>query len=387
MGLKNLMKPRKASLDAGHGASGATPPGKGASVLASSGLLPGLEALPTMVLVVDRRTLQIAFANPSAEAKLEISRRQLTQMVWSDLLSDDEANADTLRAIAETRFHATHLDTVLKSASREPLRVRAVVGELEAAPDYVVVELVENEQKLRTDREERIHDLSVANKQLIRNLAHEIKNPLGGIRGAAQLLEFELPARELREYTQVIIKESDRLQTLVDRLLEPHRHPHIVGDVNIHEVCERVRAVILAEFPRGLLIERDFDVSVPELRGDKEQLIQAVLNIVRNAAQALKERIAEGHAQIELRTRVTRKITVAKRLCKLALDLRVIDNGPGIPDDIRDRIFYPLVSGREDGSGLGLTLAQDFIQQHDGLIECVSRPGRTEFQILLPLHY
>jgi len=189
----------------------------------------------------------------------------------------------------------------------------------------------------------------------------------------------------LREYTQVIIKESDRLQTLVDRLLEPHRHPHIVGDVNIHEVCERVRQVILAEFPRGLTIERDYDVSVPDLRGDKEQLIQALLNIVRNAAEALRERISQGDARIELRTRIARKITVSKRLCKLALDLHITDNGPGIPEEIRDRIFYPLVSGREDGSGLGLTLAQTFVQQHDGLIEVDSRPGHTEFQILLPL--
>jgi len=158
-----------------------------------------------------------------------------------------------------------------------------------------------------------------------------------------------------------------------------------VGDVNIHEVCERVRAVILAEFPRGLEIERDYDVSVPDLRGDKEQLIQALLNIVRNAAEALRERIAQGDARIEIRSRIARKVTIAKKLCKLALDLRVVDNGPGIPDLIRDRIFYPLVSGREDGSGLGLTLAQTFVHQHGGLIECDSRPGHTEFQILLPL--
>ncbi len=143
--------------------------------------------------------------------------------------------------------------------------------------------------------------------------------------------------------------------------------------------------MILAEFPRGLTIERDYDVSVPDLRGDKEQLIQALLNIVRNAAEALRERISQGDARIELRTRIARKITVSKRLCKLALDLHITDNGPGIPEEIRDRIFYPLVSGREDGSGLGLTLAQTFVQQHDGLIEVESRPGHTEFQILLPL--
>jgi two-component system nitrogen regulation sensor histidine kinase GlnL len=353
--------------------------------LAASGLLPGFDALPTAVLAIERSTLAVAYANPAAEAMLELSRRQLVRMAWPELFSNAEGFVATVEAIGAHRFQATHFDAVLERPAHDSLRVHVIVGYLEAVPEFVVVELYENEQQLRTDREERILDLTSVNKQLIRNLAHEIKNPLGGIRGAAQLLEFELSAPDLREYTQVIIKESDRLQTLVDRLLEPHRHPHIVRDVNIHEVCERVRAVIMAEFPRGLTLERDYDVSVPNLRGDKEQLIQVLLNIVRNAAEALRERIAQGDARIELRTRVARKITVAKRLCKLALDLRIIDNGPGIPEEIRDRIFYPLVSGREDGSGLGLTLAQNFIQQHEGLIECESRPGHTEFQILLPL--
>jgi two-component system nitrogen regulation sensor histidine kinase GlnL len=378
MVLKNLIKARK-----GHEQTLSDD-----VQLVSSGLLQGFEALPTVLLVLEKRTLRVAFANPSAESMLEMSRKQLTQMAWQDIFSNGDELVATITAIAAHRFHATHLDTVLERPGHEPLHVHAIVGFLESAQDYVLLELFENERHLRTDREERINDLTAVNKHLIRNLAHEIKNPLGGIRGAAQLLEFELGERqrdELREYTQVIIKESDRLQTLVDRLLEPHRHPHIVGDVNIHEVCERVRQVILAEFPRGLTIERDYDVSVPDMRGDKEQLIQALLNIVRNAAEALRERISQGDARIELRTRIARKVTISKRLCKLALDLHIIDNGPGIPEEIRDRIFYPLVSGREDGSGLGLTLAQTFVQQHEGLIEVDSRPGHTEFQILLPL--
>jgi two-component system nitrogen regulation sensor histidine kinase GlnL len=374
MGLKDLMKSKRSESLSGD------------AQLVQSSLLPGLEALPTAVLVIERHTLKVAFANAVAEALLDMSRRQLSQMCWTDLFSNSDQLVETIGAIAENRFNATHLDASLERPGHEPLHVHAIIGYLEVLPDYVLLELFENEQQLRTDREERIHDLTAVNKQLIRNLAHEIKNPLGGIRGAAQLLEFELgEARDLREYTQVIIKESDRLQTLVDRLLEPHRHPHIVGDVNIHEVCERVRALILAEFPRGLTIERDYDVSVPELRGDKEQLIQTILNIVRNAAEALKERIAAGDARIDLRTRIARNVTISKQLHKLALDLHIVDNGPGIPENIRDRIFYPLVSGREDGSGLGLTLAQTFVHQHEGLIECDSRPGRTEFQILLPL--
>jgi two-component system nitrogen regulation sensor histidine kinase GlnL len=243
-------------------------------------------------------------------------------------------------------------------------------------------------QQLKLDREERLIDQSQANKELIRNLAHEIKNPLGGIRGAAQLLELELPEKhlkELREYTQVIIKEADRLQTLVDRLLAPHRSPHIVGDVNIHEVFERVRSLIVSEFPNGLTIKRDYDLSIPEFRGDKEQLIQAVLNIAHNAAQALAQRIKAGDAELVLQTRITRQVTIAKVRYRLALDLHIIDNGPGIPPDIRDRIFFPLVSGRDGGSGLGLTLAQNFVQQHMGVIECESRPGCTDFRILIPL--
>jgi two-component system nitrogen regulation sensor histidine kinase GlnL len=374
MGLKDLMKSKRSENLSGN------------AQLVQSSLLPGLEALPTAVLVIERHTLNVAFANAVAEALLDMSRRQLSQMCWPDLFTNSDQLIETIDAIGDNRFNATHLDASLERAGHEPLHVHAIVGYLEVLPDYVLLELFENEQQLRTDREERIHDLTAVNKQLIRNLAHEIKNPLGGIRGAAQLLEFELgDARDLREYTQVIIKESDRLQTLVDRLLEPHRHPHIVGDVNIHEVCERVRALILAEFPRGLTIERDYDVSVPELRGDKEQLIQTILNIVRNAAEALKERIASGDARIDVRTRIARNVTISKQLHKLALDLHIVDNGPGIPEAIRDRIFYPLVSGREDGSGLGLTLAQTFVHQHEGLIECDSRPGRTEFQILLPL--
>jgi two-component system nitrogen regulation sensor histidine kinase GlnL len=252
-------------------------------------------------------------------------------------------------------------------------------------PDEVIVELLPKEQQTRQEREERILDQAQANKELIRNLAHEIKNPLGGIRGAAQLLEMELDNKDLTEYTQVIIREADRLQTLVDRLLAPHRKPHVVGDVNMHEVCERVRSLILAEFPKGLKVVRDYDISIPEFRGDREQLIQAVLNIAHNAVHALTDRLEEGDAELTLRTRIARQVTFGKQRYRLALELHVIDNGPGVPDSIKDRIFFPLISGREGGSGLGLTLAQTFVQQHHGSIECDSMPGRTDFKILIPL--
>ena len=202
---------------------------------------------------------------------------------------------------------------------------------------------------------------------------------------AAQLLALELNSRELAEYTNVIIHEADRLQALVDRLLAPHRRPHVVADLNIHEVCERVRSLVLAEYPQGLVVQRDYDTSLPDFRGDREQLIQAVLNIAQNAALALRERIAAGDARIVLRTRAARQVTIGKQRYRLALELHVEDNGPGVPEDIRDRIFYPLVSGRDGGSGLGLTLAQTFVQQHQGTIECDSVPGRTVFRIIIPL--
>jgi two-component system nitrogen regulation sensor histidine kinase GlnL len=275
-------------------------------------------------------------------------------------------------------------DDQLKRQGAEPYAVHVVVASTET-PDEVLVELLPQETQTRQDREERQMEQAQANKELIRNLAHEIKNPLGGIRGAAQLLQLELDSRDLTEYTQVIVREADRLQTLVDRLLAPHRRPQVVGNVNIHEVCERVRTLILAEFPKGLQVRRDYDTSLPEFRGDVEQLIQAVLNIAHNAALALKDRIAMGDGHIILATRIARQVTFVKKRFRLALELHVIDNGPGIPDDIRERLFHPLVSGRDGGSGLGLNLAQSFVQQHQGLIECESQPGRTDFKILIPL--
>jgi two-component system, NtrC family, nitrogen regulation sensor histidine kinase GlnL len=228
-------------------------------------------------------------------------------------------------------------------------------------------------------------DQNEMHKELLRNLAHEIKNPLGGIRGAAQLLQMDLQEKSLIEYTQVIIHEADRLQSLVDRLLAPHRQPHVVGMVNVHEICERVRQLILVEFPQGLTVVRDYDASIPEFEGDREQLIQALLNVAHNAAQALEERIADGSAILTFKTRIGRQVLLGKARHKLALELHVIDNGPGVPADIKDRIFYPLVTGRAGGSGLGLSLAQNFIQQHAGVIECDSVPGLTDFKMVMPL--
>jgi two-component system nitrogen regulation sensor histidine kinase GlnL len=328
---------------------------------------------------------RIRFVNAALEDALGMSRRTLYDMHLPDFFLDPQPLVSALVGAQSNEFAALRYEAQLRRLHHEDtLPVHVIVAATDE-PDEVIVELMPVEQQTRQEREERLLDQAQANKELIRNLAHEIKNPLGGIRGSAQLLEMELNDKELSEYTQVIIHEADRLQTLVDRLLAPHRRPHVVGDVNIHEVCERVRALILAEFPRGLKVVRDYDISIPEFRGDREQLIQAVLNIAHNAAQALQERIAQGEAQITLKTRILRQVTFGKQRYRLALELHVMDNGPGVPDSIKDRIFFPLISGREGGSGLGLTLAQTFVQQHHGMIECDSEPGRTDFKILIPL--
>jgi two-component system nitrogen regulation sensor histidine kinase GlnL len=368
------------------------------------------DQLATMVAIA-RSDGHCLFANSTLENTLAVSRRALLRGNVLDWFVDPLPMRETLLALHRNEVISGRFEAQLKRAPlglADALLVRVSVGPMDAA-DWALVEMVEIEQQTRQDREERALGLAQANKELLRNLAHEIKNPLGGIRGAAQLLEMELTsrpaglprlrvgalhgtkpsrsgvARGLSEYTQVIIHEADRLQALVDRLLAPHRKPHVVGDVNIHEVCERVRLLILAEFPRGLEVQRDYDTSIPEFRGDREQLIQAVLNIVRNATQALGEQIVAGSARLILRSRIARQVTIGRQRFRLALELHIQDNGPGVPESIRERIFQPLVSGREGGSGLGLTLAQTFVQQHQGTIEFDSVPGRTNFKILIPL--
>jgi two-component system, NtrC family, nitrogen regulation sensor histidine kinase GlnL len=338
----------------------------------------GLDLLATAAVALDDG-LRVIYLNPAAETLFALNRRSVSGQPFDELFSDGQRFGEKLaQALADTRGFVDQ-DLILTRAAHEPLHLNCVVTPVEVGTAALLIEFRHIEQQLRIERETQRLTQHEANRELIRNLVHEIKNPLGGIRGSAQLLERELDRPDLREYTQVIIKEADRLQVLMDRLLTPHRRPHI-GPVNIHEVCERVRTLILAEFPEGIRIKRDYDTSLPDLRGDREQLIQAVLNVARNAAQAMN-----GHGEIELRTRVARQVTLAKTRHKLALELQVVDNGPGIPAAIHDRIFYPLVSGREGGTGLGLTLAQTFVQHHHGVIEVESQPGRTCFRIMLPL--
>ena len=344
----------------------------------------GLELLATAVVVLDEAYV-VRYANPAAESLFGVGAKSLAGQPFLALFADPESLRETLSGALAAHWSYRAQMVSYEPGGREALPLSCVVARIEAPGAPLLVELRPIQEQLRLEREERRFDLREANRELIRNLAHEIKNPLGGLRGSAQLLERELERSDLREYTQVIIKEADRLQSLLDRLLTPQRAVQL-SQVNIHEVLERVRSLVLAEFPQGIAAERDYDPSVPELVGDIEQLIQAVLNVVRNAAQALLSGAngARGGV-ILLRTRAARQVTIARRSHKLALELQVIDDGPGVPGEIRDRIFNPLVSGREGGSGLGLALVQTFIHNHGGVVEFDSRPGRTVFTLLLPL--
>jgi two-component system, NtrC family, nitrogen regulation sensor histidine kinase GlnL len=344
--------------------------------------LGGLELLPTAVVVLDD-AFRIQYANPAAEALLETASRALIGQPFLQMFPELEALEQTVREALESRWSYSAHGVGFPRPGREPVQLACMIARCESTDAPFVVELRPIEMMLRLAREERLLSEQQVHRELIRNLAHEIRNPLGGLRGSAQLLESELTEPALREYTQVIIKEADRLQVLLDRLLTPHRAPK-TGPVNIHEALERVARVVEAEFGPGIEILRDYDPSVPELHGDMEQLIQALLNVARNAAQAILGGV-DGKGTILFRSRVLRQIMIARQRYRLALELQIIDDGPGVPNDIRERIFHPLVSGREGGSGIGLALAQTYVQYLGGVIECESRPGHTVFSILLPL--
>jgi two-component system nitrogen regulation sensor histidine kinase GlnL len=334
----------------------------------------GLELLATAVVALDEGFV-VRYANPAAESLLATGAKSLIGQPFLQLFSERHELAKSLREARTTHWDYAAQNVTYSRPGRESLPLSCVVTRIDGTGLALLAELRPISEQLRLAREERIVAGEQANRELIRNLAHEIKNPLGGLRGSAQLLERELHQPELKEYTQVIIKEADRLQALMDRMLTPHRTPRI-EPMSVYEVLERVRSLVKAEF--GIVVERDYDPSLPDLVGDREQLIQAVLNIARNAAQA-------GSSSILFRTRAIRQTTILRQRYKLALELQVIDDGPGVPEEIQDRIFNPLVSGREGGTGLGLSLAQTFVQYHQGVIEFESRPGRTTFRILLPL--
>ena len=337
-----------------------------------------LEYLSTAVMLLDAE-LHIVYLNPAAENLFEIGGKNLQGLTVQQVFIHTEQLASAMQQAVHSHASYIEHDMTLGTHAHGKLHLRCAATPVQLNEPGLMLEFHLIDRTLKLAREEQMLDQTQANRLLLRNLAHEIKNPLGGIRGAAQLLEQELEKPGLREYTQVIIQEADRLRSLMEKLLTPQNAAHHSA-LNIHEVLERVRSVVLAELPEGLAIRRDYDISLPALIGDKEQLIQVMLNIVRNAAQAM-----QGKGRIILRTRIARQITLMRRRHRLAILVQIIDNGPGIPDELRDKIFYPLVSGRADGHGLGLTLAQDFVSQHQGTIEFDSELGRTCFSVMLPL--
>lgn len=343
-----------------------------------------LDNLTTGVLLLDEG-LRVNYMNPAAEMLLEVSGQRVTGQRLDSLFSDSAESLPFLRNTVanghpftkrEAQLHLTNGQTLIADYSVTP------VNALEA--NWVLLELLPRDRLLRITKEEAQLSKQEVTRVLVRGLAHEIKNPLGGIRGAAQLLARELPDDELQDYTDVIIQEADRLRNLVDRMLGPYRPP-LLTCINIHEITEHVCSLVEAETQGELQILRDYDPSIPDLMADREQLIQAVLNIVRNAMQALLAAPGTLHGQITLRTRTLRQFTIGPKRHRLVCRLEITDNGPGIEAGIIDSIFYPMVSGRADGTGLGLSITQNIITRHQGLIECESVPGCTLFTLFLPL--
>ena len=340
------------------------------------------DLLSTTVLLLNS-TGEVVEANAAAEVMFGRSRRNLLGQPAAFLFDRDKALAHSIQQACRGEV----------ADCRQFARVRRGVETVEVAVTSValsqplwsaLIEIKDLEQRVLADRSSRLVDEIDTQHELLRNLAHEVKNPLGGLRGAAQLLESELPDPALREYTSVIISEADRLQALVDRLAAPQRMPVQWQAVNIHEICERVCALVRAEF-REVALLRDYDASMPEFRADPARVMQALLNIVRNAAQVMTGFHPTQSPHITIKTRIARQVLLRHKQHRLAAVVTVIDNGPGVPETLKERIFHPLVTGRDGGTGLGLSLAQDFIQQHGGVIEFESQPGHTEFRLQLPM--
>ncbi|ABI55374.1 nitrogen regulation protein NR(II) [Alkalilimnicola ehrlichii MLHE-1] len=335
-----------------------------------------LEHITTAVVMMDTDT-RVLHLNPAAEMLFRVSLRQVSGQPLLAFAPSAELLDTLVRDVVETGRTYTQRERRLPVSQNHLITVDCTVTPMPNG--RVLLELAEIDRHLRITREHHLVAQNRAIRELIRGLAHEIKNPLGGLRGAAQLLERELAGEELREYTQVIINEADRLQNLVDSLLGPNAVPRR-EPVNIHQVLERVRQLVVAEAPAGVQLERDYDPSIPPVTAQFDHLVQACLNLVRNALQAVA-----GEGTITLRTRTQRQFTIAGRNHKLVARIDVVDDGPGIPAEQLEQIFYPMVTTRPEGSGLGLPIAQTLVGQHSGLVECSSEPGHTVFTIWLPL--
>lgn len=342
-----------------------------------------LDNLNTAVLML-KSDLSIAFINPASENLFQVSSKQATGAALSKLMQVDNTYEEHLKNALKDNHPISEHEACIKLVDGREIIIDYVLTPLQTqnqvAP-LLMLEITHMDRQIRIAREEKLLKEQSATRNLVRGMAHEIKNPLGGLRGAAQLLERELPSEDLKEYTQIIIGEADRLQSLVDRMLGPNNIPR-KRNVSIHQILEHVRQLIQVELPEDQHIhfKLDYDPSVPDIMADSDMMIQAVLNITRNAVNALK-----GNGEITLRTRPLRHFTIGHTHHRLVLQTEIIDNGPGVPDELQDQIFYPMVTGSAEGTGLGLSIAQSLINQHDGLIKMSSRPGNTVFTLFLPL--
>jgi two-component system nitrogen regulation sensor histidine kinase GlnL len=334
----------------------------------------------TSAVVVCNEALEVCYMNPAAEAVFGSSAQHSVGTAVDELVYPDDPNAFAdLRDIFDTAQSVTKRAAEFRARDGSEI-VADLTASLEPLSGYLVIELQPINRLLRINRDDRSVSSQETTRELVRGLAHEIKNPLGGLRGAAQLLERELGDNELTEYTRIIIDEADRLTELVDRMLGPNRQSQ-VAEVNVHETLEHVVRLVDAEFSGQFEFVRDYDPSLPNICADTAQLLQALLNIIRNAGQALAR---TRNPQIGLKTRVVRQFTIGTTLHRMVAQIDISDNGPGIPEELMDRIWFPMISGRADGSGLGLAITQTIIGQHRGVIECTSRPGATCFSVFLP---
>lgn len=341
-----------------------------------------LENLTTATLLVDENLL-IKYVNPAAEALLGLSARRVRGTPLDKNLTCTSENLhERIRQSIRTGQPYAEYEIKVINAVQKRLTVNCVLTPLLEWQEHpaLLMEVVELDRHLRIIREAQIMRQNLVSRSVIRGLAHEIKNPLGGLRGAAQLLEHELDNDDLKEYTRIIIREADRLQTLVDRMLGPNGIPN-KRDIDIHEVLEHIRRLLLAEAPKGVKIQRDYDPSIPMIYADRNLLVQAVLNIARNALNALGDK-----GKIVFRTRIERQFSIGQTRHRLVLKADIIDDGPGVPEHLREKLFYPMITGRAHGTGLGLSIAQTLINLHDGLIEYTSSPGHTVFSMIIPIN-
>lgn len=345
-----------------------------------------LDNLKTGVVVLDKN-LRLLFLNVAAESLLEISMRKARKLFIGDIFIGAAEDIGEMQTALNNSNSFTKRQVQLRLMHGKTINVDYTITPFEENGEQrALLELASLEHSYRISREESLNSTHATTRELVRGLAHEIKNPLGGIRGAAQLLAAELDSEELSDYTNVIIEEADRLHNLVDRLVGS-RQPLKMQPINIHEVLERVRSLVEAEISdNSIELIRDYDPSIPAVLADSSQLIQAMLNIVRNAMQALfSPKVEHKLGRIYLRTRVIRNATIGTKFHRLVASIKIIDNGPGIKPEMIDSIFYPMISGRAEGTGLGLSITHSIINQHKGLIECKSRPGATCFTVLLPV--